>query len=116
MIAPLGKFTVTVPGTLVRIYTPPLPGQGLSIHAIQFQAAPTNQGIVYVGTAGLVRSTLANVFGLVARPSYDADGKPVALPAWAAAHTIAPNGLNLETFYIDADEASDAVIVTYIRS
>lgn len=114
MIQPIGRFVVSAPGTLVPVYVPAQVGKAYPIHAIQFQSVPGNQGIVYVGTSTLVRATFAQVLGLVARPSYDADGQTVALPAWAAAHTIAPNGMALNVFYLDADFANDAVIVTVI--
>ena len=116
MIGPVGRFLVTAAGTPRQILPPPTTGYAKLIHAIQFQSLPTNQGIVYVGTQGLVRATFANVMGLVARPSFDADAQAVALPAWAAAHTIAPNGLNLSDFWIDADFSNDGVIVTVIIS
>src|SRR3990167_7769393 len=109
MIASGGKITVGTPGTPVAaIMNLPASPRPWACHGVMFQALPTNTGRVYIGTAAVDRTTLANAFAILAIPTAN------ILPSFSAALTIAPNGLVLNTFYVDADEADDGVILTYL--
>lgn len=106
MIGTLGAITVPTPGTRVAIYT----GQHKGIHAILFQALEGNTGNVYVGNKGLNKTTLVGCYGVITVPQ---SGQP--LPHWSAAYTPSPAGLDsLENFTVDADQADDGVLVTYV--
>ena len=114
MIRPAGKVTVPVPGTPV-IATINLPNQGISFgerpyvcHAVMFQALRGNTGAVFIGTAALDAASEANLFAVLAIPTTN------SLPSFSAALTIAPNGLVLNEFYIDAAVAGDGVLVTFM--
>lgn len=115
MIQPVGKFVVTTPGTLVSAMSQAADQSKPGIcHGVMFQALPTNQGLVYIGTAAMVRATLANVYAILSIPTQDSNGNIISLPTFSAALTIAPNGLALSAFYLDADVANDGVLITIL--
>lgn len=112
MQQPLGKLVVVTPGTPVALATllsaAGRPGQ---IHAIMFQALPTNTGVVYVGDQTMVASSYTGLFGIIGAPT-----APNVFPSLSIAHTIAPNGLNTNTYFVDADQGGDGVIVTILQT
>lgn len=109
-----GAFTVTTPGTPVPI-TAPSTGSGtggnpFNIHGVLFQALPTNTGKVYVGLAGMNKATYVGVLAILPIPTEN------FLPAFSTSLTIAPNALILTQFAIDADNASDGVLVSALQA
>ena len=109
MIRPVARLVVAVPGTLVRATSQEAdPDKHIAIHGVMFQALPTNVGIVYIGTSALVRATFTNCFAYLPVPTTN------QAPTFSAALTIAPNGLALGQYYIDADNAGDGVLVTVL--
>lgn len=113
MIGCSGPFPVPTPGTPVHV-TAPATGSGnggnpFNIHGVMFQALPTNTGNVYIGIAGMNKTTLANVAAVLPIPTAN------FLPAFSTSLTIAPNALVLTEFWIDADNATDGVLVTWLR-
>lgn len=108
-----GAVRVPTPGTPVQI-TAPSTGSGnagdpYNIHGVMFQALPTNTGLIYIGGQGLVAATFAQVAALLPVPTTN------FLPAFSTSLTIAPNALNLTQFWIDAEIATDGVLVTWLR-
>lgn len=102
---------VTAAGTPVRVTSGYAdPSNHISIHGVMFQALPTNTGLIYVGAAEeIVRATFAQVRAILGIPTDN------FIPTFSAALTIAPNGLALEQFWIDADVSTDGVLVTYLQ-
>lgn len=109
----LGAVQVVTPGTPVSVMTNlaqvPAPIHK-SCQAIAFQALPTNVGVVYIGYRGMVRATFANVAAVIPAPGSNITGPfitaTIALP-------MSPAGLNAADFYVDANNSSDGVIVSY---
>lgn len=115
MIKDAGPLTVAVPGTpvqaasLLNAVLPLVPANTPQpCHAVMFQALPGNTGKIYIGRQTLNRSTGAGVFGFLAIPTTS------HIPSFSTAITIAPNALNLNDYWIDADVANDGVIVTVL--
>lgn len=110
MIASIGKLTVAIPGTKVRVTSGELdPNESLQCHGVLFQALPTNTGKVYIGTAALNAGTLLGVLAILPIPTVN------QLPTFSAALTISPNAIALQQLYIDADNADDGVLVTILQ-
>jgi hypothetical protein len=107
MIQALGKVTVPAAGTPVRS-TANLtdPTRRYAVHGVLIQALTGNTGKVYIGTTGLNKSTLANVFAVLAIPTTN------QLPTFSAALTLAPNAITLDDLYLDADINGEGVLVT----
>lgn len=114
MIAPLGVIQVVTPGTPVWVMSLfPVGERGpkaYNIHAFFFQPLPTNTGFVYVGDEQMDKDTLVKVYAWLPAPTTN------SAPAFSGAHTIAPNGLTLNQFWIDADVAGEGVLVTIMRT
>jgi hypothetical protein len=111
MIGALGKLVVPSPGTRVLLSTllPASTKGHQALHGIMFQALASNTGNVYIGNKSLVKSTLVGCYAVLAIPTVN------FLPTFSAALTIAPNGLDsIENFSIDADVASNGVLITYL--
>lgn len=75
-----------------------------------FEAIPGNTGFVYIGKAGLVTATGYEMLAILAVPTIN------FLPTFSAAITIEMNGLALEQYYIDAENATDGVLVTFLQA
>lgn len=116
MLQVLGPLLVATPGTPVRSTTNVTANAhginntptNFACHAVLFQALPGNTGKVYLGTAGLVRATLAGVMAVLAVPTAN------AIPAFSVAHTLAPAGITLSDIFVDADVTNDGVLVTVL--
>lgn len=109
MIASLGYVTVTAAGTPVRATAnQPDPTQRMAAQSIIFQARPGNAGAVYIGFAGMNKSTGEGVLGVVPAPTDPTSGP---YPSWSASVPLVPAGLNAAEFYVDADQNNDSVIV-----
>lgn len=105
---PLGKVTVAVPGTLIKL-TVNFPdmdtaavGQPLHAAVLFIQALPGNIGPVYLGTVGLVRATGVGVYVSLAA------GEGFTLSVQGAA-----NPFNILDYRLDADAATDAVFASF---
>ena len=108
-IVPVATLTVTVPGTIVRATSQqPDPTKGYACHAVLIQALPANVGRVYIGASNMNRVARTRLFAILPTPTAN------QLPTFSAALTLAPNGIGLEGFYIDADNGDDGVIVTIL--
>lgn len=108
-----GKITVPAAGTPVNVPVPPSvagPGSpGLTtVHAFVVQALAANTGKVYIGIAGLNKSTLANVLIVLPVPTAN------LLPAFSVSITAAANALSLSDLWIDVDNNGDGVLLSGI--
>ena len=109
MIQALGKVTVASPGVPIQVTDGLLnPTKHRACHGIMIQALPSNTGKIYIGNVELDSTTLVGCFAILAEPTAN------TLPTFSAALTIAPNGLEMETFWIDADVSDDGVLVTVL--
>lgn len=109
MIQALGKITVPVPGTPVQAAAGlAAEERQLKCHAVLFQALPTNVGKVYIGLAGMNKSTLVGVYAVLAVPTAN------QLPTFSAALTWSANGLPLSSFYVDADDVDEGALCTIL--
>jgi len=116
MLVVLGPISVVTPGTLIRATaTLPPSVDGLNLnparftcHAALFQAKPGNLGKVYIGTAGMVRATLAGVSAVLAIPTVN------SIPSYSISLTLAPAGIDLSELFIDADTAGEGVLLTIL--
>lgn len=104
-------ITVPVPGTPVRVTSGFAdPAAHLGVHAIMFQVNPANTDAIYIGFAGMNKTTLAGVIAVLGVPTVN------FIPTFSVALSIAPNGLALEAYYIDADVAAEGCLVTYLEA
>lgn len=103
----LGRTIVVTPGTLVPIVVPSTINPP-SVHAFIVEALPGNAGRVYLGLAGLLRSTLANVIIVLPIPTSN------FIPTFSCSITSAANPLRLDTLFLDADTANDGVLISAI--
>lgn len=113
MIASVGMpVIVTTAGTPVAVvdFLAVSSRRSISIHGIMFQALPANTGKIYIGTRNMDQAMLTNLFAILPIPTDN------FLPTFSCALTIAPNGLALETFYVDAENSGEGVIVTYLQT
>ena len=103
----LGKVTVPIPGTPVAL-TVPTTINPPSVHAILIEVLATNTGKIYIGLAGLNKTTLAGVLIVLAVPTAN------SLPTFSIAVTQAANALSLPQLRFDVDNANDGVLVSGI--
>lgn len=113
----LGKISVPTPGTPVHLTDTAvyqaLLAQGMdprfmTCQAVMFQAWKSNTGAVYVGRAELNRTTGANVGAVLAIPT------TTTIPSFGASNHLAPAGINLDDYYLDADNANDGALVSLL--
>ena len=111
MIKAVGTFVVTTPGSLQRLSAGETnPATWRSCHGVLVQALPSNAGLVYVGDATLNRAAKSGLYAVLGIPTAN------YIPSFSVALTLAPNGLDLSKFYVDADTATDGVIVTMLEA
>lgn len=117
MLQVLGPVRVAIPGTPVSVTATvaTVDAGGIvnnparfTCHAVLFQALPANTGKVYVGLAGLNKTTLAGVAAVLAVPTAN------AIPAFSVSLTLAPAGVDLSDLYLDADVATEGALVSIL--
>lgn len=106
-----GKVAVVAAGTPVQVPVPSTvagPGApGLStVHAFLISALAGNAGKVYIGLAGMNKSTLVGVLVVLPVPTTN------LIPTFAVSLTQAANALSLSDLWIDADTNGDGVLVS----
>lgn len=117
MIDALGKITVTTPGTPVRATINRTdPAKVIPAHGVMFEVWPTNTGLCYVGRVGMNKATGEGVYAILGAPSKNTNDVVSFLPTFSAALTLSPNGMQAADFYVDADQAGDGVIATYLQT
>lgn len=121
MLRALGAKTVASAGTPVAVLTDTvgldayrqglLPTIASSVFA---QALPGNTGYVYIGLKGMNKTTKAGVLAIIAVPT-GTDPACTALPAVnIASPGGAPNMVNPNDLYIDADQNDDGALISII--
>lgn len=101
---PLGKVTVAAAGTPVRLtnnFVSDPDHMNALVSKLNVQALTDNTGPVYLGYAGMNRTTLAGVLAIIPQGSTWTFGEFNAL------NTIKPHDL-----YLDADNNGDAALVS----
>lgn len=110
MIKSLGYVTVTTAGTPVRATINQAdPTARIGAQTVYFSAMPSNVGAMYVGTAGMNRTTGVGVVGIIGTPTTElGQSFNPSLPTL-------PAGLNVADFYIDADDNNAVCLVSYTQ-
>jgi len=103
----LGYVTVAAAGTPVRATVNETdPALRVGAQSILFQAKPDNTGVMYIGLAGMDRTTGAQVIGFLGTPvSESAPSLLISMPDVSG-------GLNVADFYVDADDNGDVAVVS----
>lgn len=110
MLRALGKLTATA-GTLKRFTSGfATPSEKVGVHGLLAQALSSNTGKVYIGTAGMNKSTGVEVIAILAIPTTN------AIPSFTAALTISPNGLNLADLWFDVDNTGEGILLSYLQA
>jgi hypothetical protein len=102
-VTAMGKVAVTTAGTPQALSATPL-----MICHLQTQAAPANTGKVYIGTPGMVKSTLAGVIHVFQPPT---PGDPLEI--WELEPHEDTDPLYLQQYAIDADVSGEGLLVAY---
>lgn len=100
-----GVVKVITPGTPTQVAMNPI-----NCNAIYFQALSTNTGKIYIGLAGLNKSTLANNLRVLLPPPAAA----VTLDSWNPQALASHGPINLNTIFIDADNTGEGVEIAYL--
>jgi hypothetical protein len=101
----LGKVTVTTPGTIVQLST-----SVLNCNTAYFQALSSNTGKIYVGVAGLNKATGAGLLRVIEPPT----SSPTTLDSWNPASGVSVAPIDFSKLYIDADNPSEGLLISYL--
>lgn len=113
MVNSLGKVTVATAGTLVRLtvnISASLTRVGAQ--AIVVQPVPGNTGVVYIGLAGMDKTTGAGVLAIVPAPASATQGP---FPQVKIELPQVPAGLNAAELYVDASANAQAIFGYYTQ-
>lgn len=99
----LGKIAVPTPGTAVQLSPATLP-----CAKIRIEAAPANAHTAWVGTAGLVGSTLTKAIHQFQIPAAGSPADAIEFESQEGKNT-----LDLSDYWIDANTATEGALVTY---
>ena len=104
----LGKVAVASPGTPVRATANQAdPTRIFNVNSFVIQALPTNTGNIYVGTSSAMnKSTFVGVAGVIPPSTF------TNIPAYGGVLVNAPGGIELQSIWLDADNASEGALVT----
>ena len=104
MLQTLGKVTVPSAGTPVQLST-----KTLNANSAYFQALSGNTGKMYVGLAGMIKTTLVNVLHVIVPPP----ASPLTLDSWdVVGITIGP--IDFSQLWIDADTSTQGLLISYL--
>lgn len=107
---PLGKVTVASAGTPVQATSAQsVPSARVGCQSLQFQVAPANSGVVYIGDSTLNVSSGVGILAVLPKPTAATTG-PFASATFTEVN--APAGLNAADFYIDSTSTNDVVFVS----
>jgi hypothetical protein len=109
----LGPLTVPTPGVPVPFSSilPSAPSTfdvNNNVHACIMEAISSNAAKVYIGMAGMNKTTLANVLMVLPVPTVN------LIPTFSISVTQGANALDLADLYLDADNAGNGIIVSAI--
>lgn len=108
----LGKITVPAAGTPVNVPVPVLPGAGpavpplSTVHAFVVEVLAGNTGKIYIGVAGMNKTTLVGVIVVLPVPTAN------LIPTFSVSLTAAANALSLSDLWIDADTNGEGVLIS----
>lgn len=106
----VGKIQVPAAGTPIQVAAQTLIRSAINnfqtVHAIQFQAVPSNTGKIYFGNQAMVKATYAGCGMVLVIPTTG------FIPSWGITQETSPNGVDLSEIWIDADLSGDGVLVT----
>lgn len=109
MIRSLGYVTVPTPGTPVRATANETdPTKRLPAQAVSFQVRASNTDLVYIGVAGMNKTTGVGVLAQLAAP---ADATTGPFPSYSPSIPNIPAGLNINDLWVDAEQANEGVVV-----
>ncbi len=100
----LGLIVVTTPSTPVQLSAKSIRCNQINLQAVKGPSTD-NVGNVYFGLAGLNRSTLAGVLYVL---------KPGIPAASVMGSQVGSYNDDLSNYWIDADNANDGVLVSYV--
>jgi hypothetical protein len=103
-VTALGRVNVATPGTLVPLSTDPTK----LASKIFVQVVPGLTGKGYLGTAGMVRSTLAGVVRVLWPNTSGGFSENFLIESNDGANT-----LSLSQYYVDMDVANEGLLVSY---
>jgi hypothetical protein len=103
-VTALGRVNVTTPGTLVPLSTDPTKFAS----KIFVQVVPGLTGKGYLGTAGMVRSTLAGVVRVLWPNTNGGFSENFLIESSDGCNT-----LNLSQYFVDMDVANEGLLVSY---
>jgi hypothetical protein len=105
MLVSLGKVDVAAPGTPERLTKNRTdPTEEFPVHAVLAQVLPGNKGNVYIGVAGMDRTSLAGVVAILPIPTVN------LLATFSASISYAVAGLQADEIWVDADQSGDGVV------
>lgn len=107
----LGKVTVASAGTPVRATAnQTTPANRFPAHSYLVEAVVGNTGKVYIGAAGMDKSTLVGVFVVLPPPTAN------VLPSFSATVSYSPNHFNMADVWIDVDTNNEGALVSCITA
>ena len=105
----LGFVTVTTAATPVRCTANEgTPSADLFVHSYLVEAASTNLGKIWIGTATMNKSTGAGVYGILAPPS------STTYPSFSSNIVGAANAFPMQQIYLDADNSGEKALVSVV--
>lgn len=114
----VGKLSVAVAGTPQKVTDfqaykdalseVKLSQQFLTVQAVLFQAWKANTGVVYIGKSSLNKTTGVGMAATLAAPT------TTSIPSFGASNHLAPAGIDLSAFYLDADVSGEGPIMTLL--
>jgi len=120
MVLVIGKISVPTPGTPIQVTAQAVWGEALAevgfstqfltVQAILFQAWKANTGQVYLGKIGMNKGTGAKVMSVLVTPT------TAGIPSVGASNHLSLAGIDVSAFYLDADVATDGVLVSALVS
>lgn len=100
-----GKKTVTVAGTPVQVTT-----TVTNLNTLYVQALSSNSGKIYLGLAGIVKASLANVLRVLVPPPTT----PLTLDSFSPGSGVSVGPMDLSTIWLDSDNSGEGVLISYL--
>ena len=111
MLRSLGKVTVTVSGTPIRLTNAEGdPTVRYPAHSFLVEALSTNTGALYVGTRTMDKTSLAGVFAIIPPPLTN------SFPSFSTTVTYAPAAFNLADIWLDAAVSGEGALVSCVQA
>lgn len=108
---PYAVISVDTPGTpelVTQVETSPT--RVKKVHGVLFQVKRSNTGPVAIGVAGMVMATGEKCYVILPPPT------ATTIPSFSMALTLAPNSITLSDMRVDAENATDGVLVSILEA